>query len=171
MFRADPGLGHEMKQAIENERDLYTLFSVALEQKTPMDIRRAAANRINLFSGSETLRFIREDSEPKMLEGITHSALFPTTFKSFAKAAREQLTYAGVNSIGLRRRGFTPEKISEIQEIYRYIFLKGLNNSKALHLVQRDLPSSPARDHIASFIKASERGIMKGFSSGTSTFE
>lgn len=89
----------------------------------------------------------------------------------FVKAAREPLTYAGVNSIGLRRRGFTPEKINEIQEIYRCIFLKGLNNSKALDFVEQELPPSPERDYIVSFIRSSERGVMKGFSTSTTSFE
>ena len=89
----------------------------------------------------------------------------------FTKAAREPLTYAGVNSIGLRRRGFTVEKISEIQEIYRYIFLKGLNNSKALDAVEKELPSSPERDYIVNFIRSSERGVMKGFSTSLASFE
>src|SRR5688572_1181109 len=81
----------------------------------------------------------------------------------FTKAAREPLTYAGINTVGLRRRGFTSEKISEIQEIYRYIFLKGLNNSKALDMVEREVPSSVERDYIVEFIRTSERGIMKGY--------
>ncbi len=89
----------------------------------------------------------------------------------FTKAAREPLTYAGVNSIGLRRRGFTPEKISEIQEIYRYIFLKGMNNSKALDSVEREITPSAERDYIISFIRNSERGVMKGFSTSTASFE
>lgn len=89
----------------------------------------------------------------------------------FTKAAREPLTYAGVNSVGLRRRGFTPEKISEIQEIYRYIFLKGLNNSKALDAVERELPTSPERDYIVKFIRSSERGVMKGFTTSLASFE
>ena len=89
----------------------------------------------------------------------------------FTKAAREPLTYAGVNSIGLRRRGFTPEKIVEIQEIYRLIFLKGMNNSKALDSVEKEIPASTERDYIISFIRSSERGVMKGFSTGTTTFE
>ena len=91
MFRADAGLGYEMMQAIEEERDLYTLFSVALEQNTPIDIRRLAANRLNLFS-SEALNFIRTESSPEMLESITHSNLFPSTFKTFAKARKEGMT-------------------------------------------------------------------------------
>jgi UDP-N-acetylglucosamine acyltransferase len=81
----------------------------------------------------------------------------------FTKAAREPLTYAGINTVGLRRRGFTSEKISEIQEIYRYIFLKGLNNSKAIELVEREVSQSQERDYILDFIKTSERGIMKGY--------
>jgi len=89
----------------------------------------------------------------------------------YTKAAREPLTYAGVNSIGLRRRGFTPEKISEIQEIYRFIFLKGLNNSKALDSVEQEMPASQERDYIVNFIRSSERGVMKGLSNGTASFE
>ncbi len=89
----------------------------------------------------------------------------------FTKAAREPLTYAGVNSIGLRRRGFTAEKISEIQEIYRYIFLKGMNNSKALDAVEKEIPASEERDYIVNFIRSSERGVMKGFSTSTTSFE
>jgi UDP-N-acetylglucosamine acyltransferase len=81
----------------------------------------------------------------------------------YTKAAREPLTYAGVNTIGLRRRGFNSDKISEIQEIYRYIFLKGHNNSKALERVVADMPESAERDYILDFIRSSERGIMKGY--------
>jgi len=102
---------------------------------------------------------------------VSGGSLVRKDIPPFTKAAREPLTYCGINTIGLRRRGFDSDKISEIQEIYRYIFLKGLNNSKALDLVEKDLPNSPERDHIVNFIKASERGIMKGFSSGTSSFE
>jgi UDP-N-acetylglucosamine acyltransferase len=54
----------------------------------------------------------------------------------YTKAAREPLSYAGINTVGLRRRGFTSEKITEIQEIYRYVFMKGMNNTKALELVE-----------------------------------
>jgi UDP-N-acetylglucosamine acyltransferase len=89
----------------------------------------------------------------------------------YTKAAREPLTYAGINSVGLRRRGFTTEKINEIQEIYRYIFLKGLNNSKALDAVERELPSTPERDYIVNFIRNSERGVMKGFTTSLASFE
>jgi UDP-N-acetylglucosamine acyltransferase len=81
----------------------------------------------------------------------------------YTKAAREPLSYSGINSIGLRRRGFTNDKINEIQEIYRQIYLKGLNNSKALNVVELEMPSSTERDEIINFIRNSDRGIMKGF--------
>lgn len=81
----------------------------------------------------------------------------------YTKAAREPLSYTGINSIGLRRRGFTNDKINEIQEIYRQIYLRGLNNSKALDVVELEMPSSRERDEIVNFIRTSDRGIMKGF--------
>lgn len=95
---------------------------------------------------------------------ISGGSLVRKDVPPYTKAAREPLTYAGVNTIGLRRRGFSTEKIGEIQEVYRYIFLKGLNNSKALDLVESELSPSPERDYIVSFIRTSERGVMKGFS-------
>jgi len=83
----------------------------------------------------------------------------------FTKAAREPLAYAGINSVGLKRRGFTVDRINEIQDTYRYIFLKGLNNTKALEVVELEVPQSPERDYIIDFIRTSERGIMKGYGS------
>lgn len=81
----------------------------------------------------------------------------------FCKAAREPLSYAGINSIGLRRRGFSSEKIKEIQDIYRIIFVKGYNVSQALGFIEAELPATPERDEIITFIANSRRGIMKGY--------
>ena len=82
----------------------------------------------------------------------------------FIKAAREPLTYAGINSIGLRRRGFSNEKINEIQEIYRTIFISGLNNTSALDKIELEMVPSKERDEIVNFIRNSGRGIIKGYS-------
>jgi UDP-N-acetylglucosamine acyltransferase len=82
----------------------------------------------------------------------------------FTKAAREPLSYCGINSIGLRRRGFSNEKINEIQDIYRTIYLKGYNHSKALDVLEISHAPSKEKDEIINFIKNSERGIMKGTS-------
>lgn len=81
----------------------------------------------------------------------------------YTKAAREPISYAGINTVGLRRRGFSQDKINEIQEIYRYIFLKGMNISKAIEIVAQEIQSSTERDYILDFIRTSERGIMKGY--------
>lgn len=81
----------------------------------------------------------------------------------FVTAAREPLSYAGINSIGLRRRGFSNEKINEIQEIYRIIYLRGKNNSKALDNIQMEMASSKERDEIINFVRNSDRGVMKGY--------
>lgn len=81
----------------------------------------------------------------------------------FVTAAREPLSYAGTNSIGLRRRGFSNEKINEIQEIYRMIYLRGQNNSKALDNIQMEMSSSKERDEIVNFVRNSDRGVMKGY--------
>jgi UDP-N-acetylglucosamine acyltransferase len=82
----------------------------------------------------------------------------------YTKAAREPLSFVGINSIGLRRRGFTSEKINEIQDIYRYIYLKGLNVTQALELIEATMPATFERDEILSFTARSSRGIMKGYS-------
>ncbi len=82
----------------------------------------------------------------------------------YTKAAREPISYVGVNSIGLRRRGFSAEKINQIQDIYRIIYLKGYNVSQAVEYIEADIPATPERDEILSFIANSSRGIMKGYS-------
>lgn len=81
----------------------------------------------------------------------------------YTKAGREPLSYAGINSVGLRRRGYSNDKITEIQEVYRYIFLKGLNNSKALDLLELEMTPSKERDEIINFFRNSDRGVMKGY--------
>lgn len=81
----------------------------------------------------------------------------------FIKAGREPLSYVGINSIGLRRRNISNEKIREIQEIYRYIYQKGLNISQAVEIIEAKMPASTERDEILLFIKDSKRGIIRGY--------
>ena len=81
----------------------------------------------------------------------------------FVKAAREPLSYAGVNSVGLRRRGFGSDKIKEIQTIYRTLYQKNLNNSQATQIIEAEMEASTERDEILQFITQSQRGIMKGY--------
>ncbi len=81
----------------------------------------------------------------------------------FTKAGREPVSFVGVNSIGLRRRGFTNERINAIQEIYRILYLKGRNITQAVRYIEANVPATPDRDEILSFINNSQRGIMKGY--------
>lgn len=81
----------------------------------------------------------------------------------FVTAGRDPLSYAGINSIGLRRRGYTNEQIRDIQDVYRYIYLSGMNTSHAVERVQAELPATKERDEILQFVKNSPRGIIKGY--------
>ena len=81
----------------------------------------------------------------------------------FIKAGRYPLTYEGVNAVGLRRSGFSNEKITEIQDIYRILFIHNRNLSNALEIVELEMAQTAERDEILSFIRSSERGVLKGF--------
>jgi UDP-N-acetylglucosamine acyltransferase len=81
----------------------------------------------------------------------------------YTKAAREPVSYVGVNSIGLRRRGYSKDIINLIQEIYRIIYLKGYNVSQALNIIEAQVEATPERDEILSFISNSASGIMRGY--------
>lgn len=94
---------------------------------------------------------------------VTGGSLVRKDVPPYVKAAREPLSYVGINSIGLRRRGFSSEKIREIQEIYRILFQKNYNNSQAIEIIEAEMEATPERDEIIQFIKDSHRGIMKGY--------
>jgi UDP-N-acetylglucosamine acyltransferase len=79
----------------------------------------------------------------------------------FIKADRDPLSYMGINSVGLTRRGFPKERIDEIHNIYRVIYQNGMNVSQALDIVEKEFKSSPDRDYIIEFIRKSERGIIR----------
>jgi UDP-N-acetylglucosamine acyltransferase len=76
--------------------------------------------------------------------------------------ANEPLSYTGVNSVGLRRKGFSIEKINEIQNVYRYFYQKGLNNTQAIEAVEAEMEITKEIEEILNFIKSSERGIIRG---------
>jgi len=94
---------------------------------------------------------------------ISGGSLVRKDVPPFIKAGREPLSYVGINSIGLRRRNFSNEKIREVQEIYRYIYQKGLNISQAVEIIEAEMPASPERDEVLLFIKDSKRGIIRGY--------
>ncbi|MEZ4842452.1 MAG: acyl-ACP--UDP-N-acetylglucosamine O-acyltransferase [Flavobacteriaceae bacterium] len=94
---------------------------------------------------------------------ISGGSLVRKDVPPYTKAAKEPLSYVGINSIGLRRRGFTSEKIREIQHIYRILYQQNNNTSQALEIIEAELEATPERDMIITFIRNSQRGIMKGY--------
>ncbi|HEU4716556.1 MAG TPA: acyl-ACP--UDP-N-acetylglucosamine O-acyltransferase [Bacteroidia bacterium] len=82
----------------------------------------------------------------------------------FVKAAREPLAYVGVNSVGLRRRGFSNESILQIEDIYRTLYVKGLNVSNAVGVIEMEAPESKEKEIILEFIRNSKDGIIRGIS-------
>lgn len=94
---------------------------------------------------------------------VTGGSLVRKDVPPFVKAGREPLSYVGINSIGLRRRGFSTDKIREIQDIYRILYQKNYNNSQAVAIIEGEMQATAERDEILEFIKNSQRGIMKGY--------
>lgn len=84
----------------------------------------------------------------------------------FTKAAREPLSFMGVNSVGLKRRGYDNATINLIQDVYRILYTKGYSTRNALDIIEKEIPSNPSKDEIIDFIRTSEKGIMRGYSSG-----
>lgn len=93
-----------------------------------------------------------------MLQG---GALVNKDIPPYVKAAREPISYVGLNSIGLTRKGFTKEEISQIAEVYRILYLSDLNVSNAVKLILDTLPESKYRDEIVEFVTNSSRGIIR----------
>ncbi|MDR0230078.1 MAG: acyl-ACP--UDP-N-acetylglucosamine O-acyltransferase [Flavobacteriaceae bacterium] len=95
---------------------------------------------------------------------VTGGTLVRKDVPPYIKAAREPISYAGINSVGLRRRGYEPDKIREIQEVYRILYQKNYNTSQALEIIETEMEATPERDEIVMFIRNSSRGIMRGYS-------
>lgn len=75
---------------------------------------------------------------------------------------RDPIVYCGINIVGLRRRGFTNQQVYLIQDIYRTLYTRGLNNTEALKCIETEYEPSVERDLILNFIKTSTRGIVRG---------
>lgn len=93
-----------------------------------------------------------------MLQG---GALVNKDIPPYVKAAREPISYVGLNTIGMHRNGFTNEEIQQINEIYRVIYLSDLNVTNAVNLCLETCPDTPFRTEIVEFITNSKRGIIR----------
>lgn len=94
---------------------------------------------------------------------VSGGSLVSKDIPPYVKAAHSPITYVGINSIGLRRRGFTNEHIDTIQTMFRTLFQSGYNYSNACSIVETTQPESEERDLVLNFIRSSKRGILKPF--------
>ncbi|MDR1809044.1 MAG: acyl-ACP--UDP-N-acetylglucosamine O-acyltransferase [Prevotella sp.] len=113
-----------------------------------------------ILSGGTLVHQFTRIGEHVMVQGGSRTG---KDIPPYITAGREPVSYAGINSIGLRRHGFSNEKISEIQEIYRLIYQSGLNFTDAILKIEQDFSPSAERDLIINFIRNSSRGIVRGY--------
>ena len=95
---------------------------------------------------------------------IAGGSLVRKDIPPYVKAAREPLSYIGVNTIGLRRRGFNDQQIINIEDIYRVIYVQNSNMTTALRVADLEIPVSEEKEVILEFISNSTKGIMRGLS-------
>lgn len=95
-----------------------------------------------------------------MLQG---GALVNKDIPPYIRAAREPISYAGINIVGLKRRRFSSETINEIEEIYRLLYNSGMNVSEAVAHIEAEVACNEVRDTILNFVRNSERGIVRGY--------
>lgn len=129
------------------------------------------ANNVNLaghviiddFAILEGLVAVQQFTKIGTHSFIAGGSLVRKSVPPYVKAAREPLSYAGVNSIGLRRRGFTNESIHNIQDVYRILYVKNNNTTQALNIIEDTLNESEEKNQIIGFIREVNKEIMKGF--------
>ena len=97
---------------------------------------------------------------------ISGGSLVSKDVPPYIKAGRTPLSYAGVNSVGLKRRGFSIVTINQILDIYRIIYNKSMNTTQALNFIEEELPATDERDEIVTFIRESGRGIIRRYNKG-----
>jgi len=113
-----------------------------------------------IIGGQSAVHQFVHIGEHAMISGGT---LVRKDIPPFTKAGKEPVSFIGINSIGLRRRGFDSKKIHQIQSIYRTLFQSKNNTTQALQIIEAELEASPEKDEIVTFIRNSQRGIMKGY--------
>ncbi len=79
----------------------------------------------------------------------------------YTMAAREPVSYCGLNLVGLRRRGFSKEIIENIHNAYRLLYQRGKLREECLQEIRDNVPMSPEIEYILDFVTSSKRGIIK----------
>lgn len=96
---------------------------------------------------------------------IQGGALLGKDVPPYIIVRNDTLRYAGVNRVGLSRRGFSNERIAEIHEACRILFQSGLNYLNGCDEVEKQIPQSEERDYLLRFIRESKRGVIKPYAS------
>ena len=112
-----------------------------------------------IVSGGSLVHQFSRISKHVMIQGGSRSG---KDIPPYTLIGRDPIVYCGINIVGLRRRGFTNQQVYLIQDIYRTLYTRGLNNSDALKAIETEYEPSEERDLILNFIKASKRGIVRG---------
>jgi len=79
----------------------------------------------------------------------------------FTMAAGNPCSLHGLNTVGLKRRGFSPERIHQLHSAYRIIFKKGLALDNAIKALQDEMPDNEDVRHVLRFIEKTKRGIAR----------
>lgn len=93
---------------------------------------------------------------------IAGASLVRKNVPPYVRAAREPLTYAGINAVGLRRRNFSDEDVKQIEDIYRLLFVQNNNVSYGLKAIEEEIKDSKIKSYVLDFIKQSDKGIIRG---------
>lgn len=93
---------------------------------------------------------------------IAGASLVRKDVPPFIKAAREPITFAGVNSVGLRRRGYSDADVREIEDVYRILYVQNNNITKGIEAIKEQMKGSAISEEIIRFIESSDKGIIRG---------
>ncbi len=107
---------------------------------------------------SATQQFVRVGRHAFVAGG----SLIRKNIPPFVKAAREPIGFAGVNAVGLRRKGYSDDDVKLIEDIYRVLYVMNNSVSKGIEMINATLPDSEFRQEILDFIAASDKGIIRG---------
>lgn len=112
-----------------------------------------------IVSGGTLVHQFVRISEHTMIQG---GSRIVKDIPPYTLIGRDPAVYCGINIVGLRRRNFTNEQIFLINDIYRTLYTRGLNNSEAIQTIENEYPDNEERNKILNFIKSSQRGIIRG---------
>ena len=91
---------------------------------------------------------------------IQGGSRFSQDIPPYIIAGKEPIRYAGINLVGLRRRGFSNDLIQLIHEAYRLLYSKGVL-AEGIEEIQKNLQLIPEIQYIIDFVSSSKRGIIR----------